>query len=120
VRFLLLGAARAPLLILPVLRFCLRHAAPEGILEIDGTPVLAQQIAKSFIRELLKTHHAVTRQHVEGMPCFQIELDALAFSITIGAGAGAGLCRRGSAWPLAPAAAAYHLQRRSALGSQSI
>jgi hypothetical protein len=60
------------------LRLGICQAALQCVLEIGRASVLAQQITESFIRQLLKGHHAVARKHVEGMPSFQIELYSLA------------------------------------------
>jgi len=85
-------------------------AAPQRLLEIGGAPVLAQEVAKSFVRELLKAHHAIPREQVERMPCLEIELDALALDGTIDSAAACGPRRLRIPLSLAALTAADHPQ----------
>src|SRR5215510_6082988 len=50
----------------------------QRLLEIGGTPVLAQQIAERLVGELLKLLHLVMRQQVQRVPGLVVELNALA------------------------------------------
>jgi hypothetical protein len=53
--------------------------ALERVFEIDWPVMFVQKIGKSFIGNLLKTHHPIARQHGERLPGRVIELDALAY-----------------------------------------
>jgi hypothetical protein len=50
--------------------------ALERVHEIDRPVMFAQKTGKSFIGNLLKTHHPVSCQHGERLPGRVIELDA--------------------------------------------
>lgn len=52
--------------------------AAQRVLEVDGPAVLLQQVAKRFVRELLKVLHLVVPEKVDLPPRFFVELHALA------------------------------------------
>src|SRR5438132_13488566 len=58
------------------------QAALERVLEVNRLAMLAQEICKSLVGKLLESHHPASRQHVEGVPGFQVELHTLALSGT--------------------------------------
>jgi hypothetical protein len=46
--------------------------------QVGWSIVLLEKVAKSFVRQFLKIHHAITRQQVERQPGFVIKLDSFA------------------------------------------
>jgi hypothetical protein len=54
-------------------------ASPQRFLEVGGPAVLSQEVAKGFVRQLLKVLHLVAAKQVKGLPSLVVELDALAF-----------------------------------------
>ena len=74
--YLLMCGAPGWLLYLP--RRSVPGTALERVFEIDRSLMFAQKIGKSFIGNLLKTHHPVSCQHGERLPGRVIELHALA------------------------------------------
>jgi hypothetical protein len=55
------------------------RASPQGLLQIGRASVFLQKIAKGFIREFLKSHHAIAGKLIERSKIFRLEFDDLAF-----------------------------------------
>lgn len=72
------GGAVAPVAGWRGVRFLAFQALTQRGLEVGGPPVLVKQIAEGFVGELLKRAHAIVREHIECLPGFVVELDALA------------------------------------------
>jgi len=55
------------------------HALAQCSLQIRGSPILFQEIAKRFVGELLKSAHPVTRQQIESPPGLTIKSHTLSW-----------------------------------------
>jgi hypothetical protein len=55
------------------------RTSSQRFFEVGWPPVLAQEIAEGFVRELLKILHLIATQKIERLPRLVVELDALAF-----------------------------------------
>jgi hypothetical protein len=54
------------------------HTLTQSCFEVSRPPMFLQQVAESFISQLLEVHHAVPSQQVERVPGLVVELDSLA------------------------------------------